>query len=283
MIFRRGGIDEALLAANPRLRFIQRLGARSDGIDLAAAMARGVAISCWPRRTHQYTAEQAILLMLALSKRLLQADAAVRSGQWDAAKVHPENGVAYNWAGLPDLTGLFGATVGIIGMGEIGSMVAAIVTGFGATVIYSNRRRLPPEEERRFGVGYATLDGLLAESDFVSVHAQNLPENKGMIGAAAFAKMKKSAFFINTSRGRMVDEAALHSALATGQIAGAGLDVHFDEPRRAPDNISRLGNVILTPHIAAGSRQGVLAEVAGLLGNCRAMLDGRAIQHQVTA
>ncbi len=281
LILRRGVVDEALLAANPKLKFIQRIGGRSDGIDLDAAARRGIAVSCWPRKAQQYTAEQAILLMLALAKRLLAADASVRAGKWDAERVHPEHGVAYNWVGLSNLSGLFGATVGIIGMGEIGSMVATIARGFGARVVYSNRRRLPPEQERLVGAQGVPLTELLAQSDYVSVHAQNLPENKGMIGADVFRQMKRSAFFINTSRGRMVDEDALHDALTTGQIAGAGLDVHYEEPRAADDKLLKLGNVVFSPHIAGGSRVGVFEEIAGLLGNCRAWLNGKPIRHQV--
>ena len=137
-----------------------------------------------PRRTLQYTAEHAILLMLALSKRLIEADAAVRKDRWDRDRVHPEHGVAYNWAGLPGLGGLFGKTVGIIGLGEVGSMAAGMARGFGARVIYTNRNRLPAEYEQKLGVEYMPLARLLAEADFVSMHANNLPENKGMIGEA---------------------------------------------------------------------------------------------------
>jgi phosphoglycerate dehydrogenase-like enzyme len=282
LILRRGVVDQALMAANPKLKFIQRIGGRSDGIDLAAAAQRGISVSCWPRPAQQYTAEHAILLMLAVSKKLLAADGAVRAGRWDRDRVHPENGVAYNWVGLSGLGGLFGATVGIIGMGEIGSMVAMIARGFGAHLLYSNRNRLSADQERRIGVEWAPLSQLLAESDYVSVHAQNLPENKEMIGAGTFAQMKKTAYFINTSRGRMVDEDALYHALTKGVIAGAGLDVHFDEPRLSSDRIIGLKNVVLTPHIAGGSRKGVLEEIAGLLSNCCAALSGKAIKHQST-
>src|SRR5262249_48527300 len=151
--------------------------------------------------------------MLALSKRLIEADAFVRAGRWDAARVRPDNGVAYNWAALSSLGGLYGATVGLIGMGEIGSLVAQMANAFGARVLYTNRRRLGAEQERRFGAEGVALPELLAESDFVSVHAQNLPENAGMIGAGVFVRMKRTAYFINTSRGRMVDEDALYRAL----------------------------------------------------------------------
>ena len=281
LIFRRGNIDAALMDANPGLKLIQRMGARADAIDLAAAKTRGIAVSCLPRPVLHYTAEHAILLMLALAKRLIEADHAVRNDQWDRDRVHPEHGVAYNWAGISNIGGLFGKTVGIIGLGEVGALAAQIARGFGARVIYSNRTRLPAEREQALGVEYRPLAKLLAEADFVSLHASNLPENKEMLGASTFAQMKPTAFFINTSRGRMVDEAALYDALTNGTIAGAGLDVHFEEPRPAPDRFAALRNVILTPHLAGGSRKGILHEVEGILDNCRAILSNAEIKYRV--
>lgn len=283
LIFRRGTIDAALMDANPELKLIQRIGARPDSIDLAAAAARGILVSCLPRRTLQYTAEHAILLMLALAKNLIAADEAVRKGRWDRSRVHPEHGVAYNWAAVRDLGGLFGKTVGIIGLGEVGALAAGMARAFGAHVIYANRSRLPAEYEQRLGVAHAPLERLLEESDFVSVHANNLPENKQMIGAAIFAQMKPTAFFINTSRGRMVDEDALYTALTRNVIAGAGLDVHFAEPRPASDRFASLGNVIMTPHLAGGSRRGIVDEIEGILDNCRAVLAGLPLKYQVRA
>jgi phosphoglycerate dehydrogenase-like enzyme len=283
LIFRRGSIDAALMDANPNLKLIQRLGARADAIDLAAADKRGIAVSCVPRATLQLTAEHAILLMLALGKKLLQADDAVRNDRWDRARVRPDHNVAYNWAGIADIGGLFGKTVGIIGLGEVGSLAAGMARGFAARVLYCNRNRLPATQEETLGVEYAPIGRLLAESDFVSLHATNIPENRGLIGAATFAQMKRSAFFINTARGPIVDEDALYDALAKGTVAGAGLDVHTIEPRPQPDKLATLRNVILTPHIAGGSRKGVLEEIGVVLDNARAVLAGQPIRYQVTA
>jgi phosphoglycerate dehydrogenase-like enzyme len=283
LIFRRGKIDAALMDANPKLKLIQRLGARSDVIDLAAAAQRGILVSCVPRATLQLTAEHAILLMLALGKRLIEADAAVRADRWDRARVVPDHGVAYNWARIENIGGLFGKTLGIIGMGEVGSLAAGMARGFAMRVLYCNRNRLPAAQEQKLGVEYATMDRLLAESDFVSMHATNIPENKGLIDAKTFAAMKPSAFFVNTARGPIVDEDALYEALTKGIIAGAGLDVHTVEPRPTPDKLASLPNVILTPHIAGGSRKGVFAEIGAVLDNCRAVLAGKPIKYQVTA
>jgi phosphoglycerate dehydrogenase-like enzyme len=281
LIFRRGTIDAALMAANPKLKLIQRIGGRAGSIDLEAAAAKGILVSCLPRKTLQYTAEHAILLMLALSKRLFEADDAVRNDRWDRARVHPENGVAYNYAGISNLGGLFNKTVGIIGLGEVGALAAGMARGFGARILYANRNRLPVEQEHKLGVEFAPVGKLLAESDFVSMHASNLPENKGLIGAATFAQMKKTAYFINTSRGRMVDEDALYVALSTGVIAGAGLDVHYEEPRPLSDRYAKLRNVIMTPHLAGGSRTAIVDEIEAVLDNCRAVLAGKPIKYQV--
>jgi phosphoglycerate dehydrogenase-like enzyme len=281
LIFRRGTIDATLMDTNPSLTLIQRIGERAEMIDLAAAAARGIAVSCLPRPSLQYTAEHALLLMLALSKRLIEADEAVREDRWDRARVHPENGVAYNWAGLSDLHGLYGKTVGIIGLGEVGGMAAKMANAFGARVIYCNRSRLAGAREQALAVEYRPLKQLLGESDYVSLHASNLPENKGAFDASVFAQMKPGSFFINTSRGRMVDEEALADALRRGVIAGAGLDVHATEPRPTPNIFAGMRNVIMSPHVAGGSRQGIIAEVATVLDNCRAALSGGEIKFRV--
>ena len=283
LIFRRGTIDAALMDANPKLKLIQRIGARAEAIDLKAAAQRSILVSCVPRATLQLTAEHAILMMLALGKRLLEADDAVRKDRWDRARVHPDNNVAYNWAGIGNIGGLFTKTLGIIGMGEVGAIAAGMARAFGMRVLYCNRNRLPEAQEQKLGVEYASLDQLLAQSDFVSVHTTNIPANKGLIGASAFAAMKPTAFFINTARGPIVDEAALYDALTKGTIAGAGLDVHTVEPRPIPDEFATLPNVILTPHLAGGSRKGVLVEIEAILDNCRAVLAGQPIKHQVSA
>jgi len=281
LIFRRGAIDAALMDAHPRLKLIQRIGARADQIDLAAAQARGIAVSCVPRPSLQLTAEHALMLMLALAKRLPEADVAVRAGHYDAARVKPDNGVAYNWVGLSPLAGLYGATVGIVGLGEVGTMLARLAGGFGARVLYCNRTRLSDETERALGVHYRALPDLLAQADFVSLNASNLPGNAGLADAAFFAAMQRTAFFVNTSRGRMVDEAALSEALARGTIAGAGLDVYAREPLAPDSPLLKAPNLILTPHIAGGSRTGIIDEAAAVLANCRAVLSGGEIKYRV--
>src|SRR5262249_20165031 len=157
--------------------------------------------------------------------------------RWDRDRVRPDHGVAYNWAGLADIGGLFGKTLGIVGLGEVGALAAGMARGFGMRILYCNRNRLPDAQEPSLGVAYASMAELLAESDFVSLHATNVPANRGLIDAKTFAAMKRTAFFVNTARGPIVDEDALYDALSRGIIAGAGLDVHAVEPRTTPDRL----------------------------------------------
>ena len=281
IIFRRGTVDARLMADCPSPRLIQRIGERSDGIDLAAARERGIYVSCLPRLTLINTAEHAIMMMLALAKQLVRADAQIRAGQWDRSLVTPTDGVAYNWTGYTSLSGLYGKTLGIIGLGDVGAIMAKIARGFGMRVIYYNRTRLPAAREQESGVEFAARGDLLAQADFVSVNAANLPANRGMIDLAMFTAMKRSAFFVNTRRGKLINEDDLFTALSTGLIAGAGLDVHWEEPRPAGDRLYRLPNLIMTPHYAGGSRFGILDELRQVFDNCRAVLAGGMPTHAV--
>jgi phosphoglycerate dehydrogenase-like enzyme len=279
ILFRRGAVSAEMIAAAKDLRLIQRLGGRSEGIDLAAARAAGVAVSCLPRRTLIYTAEHAILLMLALAKRLIPSDAVVRSGDYDSDKVKPVDNISYNWPGLTGIGGLYGKTVGIVGLGEVGTLVAERAHALGMKVVYFNRTRIAPDRERDLDVSFRSLDALLAEADFVSLHASNIGANDRLMGRSAFAAMKPTAFFINTSRGRLVDEDDLFEALTAGVIAGAGLDVHRMEPRPRGDRFAALTNVVLTPHLAGGSKLALVDEIGAIFDNLRAALNGLVPPH----
>ena len=277
LVFRRGTIARTLLQSAPRLRLVQRLGAGCEAIDLAAAGEQGVQVSCLPRRSLARTAEHALLLMLAGAKRLLEADAAVRRGP------APGQGgrygdVAYNWPGLAGIVGLEGRTLGIIGLGEVGRLVAVRARAFGMRVLYANRRPLGPAQERALAVEWRPLERLLAESHFVTLHVPNTDQNQHLLDRAAIARMRPDAFLVNTSRGRIVDEDALYEALVAGRLRGAGLDVHGVEPRPR-DHFAALTNVVLTPHLAGGSRLGVLEELADLFDNLRAALRGEPVPH----
>ncbi|GII97067.1 2-hydroxyacid dehydrogenase [Sinosporangium siamense] len=273
LVLRRGEVTRHLIESSPRLRLVQRLGRRRDGIDLAAAREHGVEVSCLARPSLVCTAEHAILLMLALVKRLPVADRAVRAG---VARPGTPGGVAFNWAGLTGLGRLAGRTLGIVGLGEVGGLVAERARAFGMRVLYSNPVRLPPSREAEAGVEYRGLAGLLAEADVVSLHAPGTTARQPVLGRAEIAVMRPGALLVNTSRGRLIDEDALYEALVEGRLGGAGLDVHHVEPRPARDRFCALDNVVLTPHIAGGSRLDVLEEAALMFDNIRHALAGEA-------
>lgn len=279
VLFRRGDIDAGVLASCPDLRLVQRLGERTDGIDLNALRRRGIPLSCLSRRSLAYTAEHTLMLMLALAKRLQEAERTLRAGDYDAVLVTNPSKVAYNWVGLSDVGGLAGRVAGIVGLGEVGAIVAKLARAFGMRVIYANRKPLAPEREAELGATFSPLPDLMAEADFITVHAPNTPQTRNLIGTAELDRMRREAFLVNTSRGALVDEDALYDALRGGRIAGAGLDVHATEPREKTDRFCALPNVILTPHLAGGSRKGILAEVAAIYDNFRSILAGGPIKH----
>jgi phosphoglycerate dehydrogenase-like enzyme len=277
LVFRRGEIKAATLDACPHVRLIQRLGESSAGIDLMAARARNIQVSCLHRPALVHVAEHVMMLALALSRRLREADSTVREGP--ASALSAEGSVAYNWAGLSNIQSLSGKTLGIVGLGEVGAHVARRARAFGMRLLYTSRSRVSPDREQELGVTFAPLDDLLATSDVISLHAQDNPENRKMIGAREIGLMRAHAVLINTARGTLVDEHVLLEALLDGRIAGAGFDVHPREPRGAHDRLCSLPNVILTPHMAGGSRVGVLSEIEAMFDNIRAAHAGKTIPH----
>lgn len=234
-------IDEELLAAAPRLRIVANVAVGYDNIDVAACTRRRVAATNTPGVLDETTADFAWTLLLAVARRLLEGDALARSGQWKG------------W-NLDQLCGadVWGKTLGLVGFGRIGRAVARRAQGFGMRVLYHDAIRAPEEIERTLGASYVSLETLLAEADFVSLHVPLLPETRHLISTAQFARMKPTAFLINTSRGPVVDEAALIAALTQGQIAGAALDVYEHEPE-IPPALRQMRNVVLAPHIASAS------------------------------
>jgi phosphoglycerate dehydrogenase-like enzyme len=278
LLFRRGAVTAEMIAGCPDLRLIQRLGEDRSSIDLVAARERGVAVSCLPRRSLRHAAEHALLLILALAKRLLVADRAVRTGQ-AATTRGSSDGVAYNWAGLSGIGGLYGRTLGIVGLGEVGAHLAVRARGFGMRILYADARRHAPGREQALEVEYRSLEELLETADYVSLHVPGTAGNERFFGADQLARMRPSAFLVNTSRGRVVDEDALYAALVEQRIAGAGLDVHAHEPRPGADRFCALENVVLTPHISGGSRLDTLAEIAEMFENMRAALTGALPPH----
>ena len=191
--------------------------------------------------------------MLALSKQLPDAHVRTAAGERKPGVSEVKTTArdyTFSWLGQENLGWLYRKKLGIIGMGRIGQGVAARAAAFGMRILYASPRRLHPDREAALGATHVDLDTLLAESNFVSLHPKLTPETNQMFGAAEFAKMRPEAYFINTARGALVDEAALIAALQTGQIAGAGIDVFEYEPVKRDNPILTLPNVILTPHSA---------------------------------
>jgi glyoxylate reductase len=245
-------IDSAVIAANPTLRMIAAMSVSPAHIDIAAATARRIPVTVIPVLQTETTADLCFGLMLAVSRRMLEGDRLVRAGRFPGAQS------SYLLGAL-----VHGKTLGLIGGGGlIGKAVARRARGFDMRVLYWTPRRKSVREERAAGLTYAPLDRLLRESDFVSLHSPLNKATHHQIGAREFALMKKTAFFINTARGPIVDEAALTRALKSRRIAGAGLDVFEFEPKVARD-LRKLQNVVLTPHLgsAVGEPRAAMAHL----------------------
>lgn len=277
IVFRRGCIDRTFLAEHPNLRLIQRLGSRPVGIDIGEATRREVQVSCMPRPSLAAVAEHCLMLMLAVSKKLISADSRVRRGGHEPGA---SGQVAYNWAGIDGIGRLWGKTLGIIGMGEVGVLVAERARAFGMKILYFDDNPLPAEVASELGASDVALPTLCEASDFVSVHIPASPGNGPILGRQEFEMMKPTAIVINTSRGSVVDEGALMASLRAGRLGGAALDVHQREPRPV-DAFCAMDNVVLTPHLAAGSRLGVLDEIEMIFDNLRAVVAGRPAVHAV--
>jgi phosphoglycerate dehydrogenase-like enzyme len=215
--------------AAPRLKRLQLMSAGYEHVDLALAARHGVPVATFGDAMASVVAEHTLLLILAVYRRLLQLDAAVRDGAWRTNE--------------PVLRELRGKRAGLVGLGYIGREVAARLQAFGAEVVYCSRRRHDAS-----GLACVPLDQLLATSDIVSLHVQLAPSTRGLIGERELSLMKRDGVLINTSRGPVVDQTALHAALSSGAPAAAGLDVLDPEPPAADDPLLRLPNVVFTPH-----------------------------------
>jgi glyoxylate reductase len=235
-------IDAPLLEAAPRLRVVSNMAVGYDNIDVAAATERGIYVGNTPGVLTETTADFAFALLSSWVRRIPEAQRYARDGSWK------------HWGPMTLLgSDLHGATLGIVGMGRIGEAMARRAAGFGMRIIYHSRTR-KPALERELGLEwFGSLDGLLPEADFLSLHVPSLPETKHLIGEAELRAMRSSAVLVNTTRGEIVDQAALTRALTGGVIAGAALDVTDPEPMRSDDPLLAMDNVIVTPHIASAS------------------------------
>ena len=255
-------IDDELLAAGQRLRTVANVAVGFDNIDLDACTRRNVAASNTPGVLDETTADFAWTLLMAVARRLIEGDALARSGEWKG------------W-NLDQLVGadIWGKTLGILGFGRIGRAVARRASGFGMRVLYNDAVRAPVEVESELRAEYTERDTVLREADFLSLHVPLLPATRGLIGPRELALMKPSAFLINTSRGPVVQEAALVAALERHQIAGAALDVYEREPQIGHGLLRP--NVVLAPHLASASLETRTRMAMMAVENTIAFFEGR--------
>lgn len=235
-------VDAALLAAAPTLKVVSNFAVGVNNIDLPACTARGVKVGNTPGVLTDATADIAVTLLLAAARRLGESAADAKAGRWLTWE-------PLGWLGRE----LAGKTLGVVGMGRIGYATAKrLHHGWGMRVVYTARTP-KPDADRDLSAARVDLDALLAESDFVTVHADLNDSTRGLFGAAAFAKMKPTAVFVNTSRGPLVDQPALANALRTGTIFAAGLDVTDPEPLPPTHELYALPNCVIAPHVASAT------------------------------
>ncbi len=231
-------IDKEVIESAPKLKMIQRTGVGTDTIDILCLKQKGIPVYVNPGINSSSVAEHAVLLMLALLRKLVMVDTSVKSGKWN------KNDIGF------ECSSLNGKVIGLIGIGNIGKKVAQIVRSFGVTVLYYNPYKLSNKIENELNVQFCDFKKMISEVDILSLHCPLTPETKGIIGTDELKLMKKSAVLINTARGPLVDQDALIKALNQGMIKGAGLDVYKKEPPKSDSPLLKLDNVILTPHIA---------------------------------
>jgi glyoxylate reductase len=234
-------IDAEIMAAAPRLRVISNMAVGYDNIDVEEASRRGILVTNTPGILTKTTADFAFALLLAAGRRVVEADRYTRQGHWKT------------W-GPQILLGqdVHDATLGVVGLGDVGLEVAKRGRGFGMRVLYCDSTR-KLKEERRYGLAYVELEQLLGESDFISLHTPLTPETHHLVGERELSLMKPTAVLINTARGPIVDQQALWRFLKERRMAAAAIDVSEEEPIAPDDPLLRLDNIIITPHIASAS------------------------------
>jgi glyoxylate reductase len=255
-------VNEEFLRSAPKLRIASNVAVGYDNIDVDACTKRGVVVTNTPGVLDETTADFAWTLLMAVARRVAEGEALARSGNWRG------------W-NLDQLCGadVWGKTLGIVGFGRIGRSVARRASGFQMKIIYTDAIRASGEVEKSVNAEFHDMNSLLAESDFISLHVPLLPETRGLFNGPKFLRMKPTAFLINTSRGPVVDEAALVAALENKTIAGAALDVFENEPFLHPG--LKHSNVLLTPHIASASLETRTKMAVMAANNIVAMFKGQ--------
>ena len=257
-------IDSSVLAhANPELRLIANYGTGVDHIDVEAAYARGITVTNTPGVLTEDTADMTMALILAVARRLVEGERLARSGEWPGWS--PTSMLGHR---------ITGKRLGILGMGRIGTAVARRARGFGLAIHYHNRRRVPEALETELEATYwESLDQMLARMDIISVNCPHTPATFHLLSARRLALLRPTAIIVNTSRGEVIDEAALTRMLRNRQLAGAGLDVFEHEPAINP-KLRELNNVVLLPHMGSATIEGRIDMGEKVVINIKTFVDG---------
>jgi glyoxylate reductase len=257
-------VDRDVLAANPKLKAVSSMNITQDRIDLAAATELGIPVTNIPAIVTDATADIGFGLLLAVARNIALGDKLFRQGVYPGSQSNHLAGAAVT-----------GKTLGLVGFGRIGQAMARRGRGFDMRIIYFDPVRLPSEQEAALAAEYRSLDDLLREADFVSLHPQLLPATRHLMSDKQFALMKPTAFVINTSRGPIIDETALARALKAKTIAGAGLDVYEHEPDVSAELVA-MPNVVLTPHLGSAVLELRESMAHVVVDNTLALIEGRA-------
>jgi len=277
-----------IAAAGGTLRIVQKYGSTTRRIDRAACDSAGVQLLTLRRRANISTAEQALTLMLVLARQVNQNANLISVEQLQAAgytptrydRAHTPNG---NWARIPGLRTLYGKQLGIVGLGEIGRELALRAAALGMHIVYTQHRRLTPDEEQQYQATYVTVKQLLESSDCVSLHLPRGMDTRGIIGRRELALIKPGALLVNVSQPHLVDRAALLDTLASGRLGGFGLDTFYEDPGDANDPLLNFRNVVVTPHLGGSPRFNSLDDIEELLLNLAQALGKTGNRHQGTA
>ena len=256
----RTPVLRSLIEKLPNLKLVVTTGGAHAGIDIKAAAERGIAV-CGTASSRHATAELTFGLILALARGIVAQHNSVRNGGWQlelGEDVH-------------------GKTLGIIGLGSLGSKVAGFGRAFGMVPVAWSQN-LTDEQAKASGATRVSKDELFARSDFISIHYKLSPRSRGIVGAADFARMKKTAYFINTSRGPLIDEPALIAALREGRIAGAGLDVFDDEPLAKDHPLRSCPRLVVTPHVGYASRENYVTYFREVVEDIEGWLAGKPVR-----
>jgi phosphoglycerate dehydrogenase-like enzyme len=248
LVVENAPVDAEHIESARSLKLIQMFGRETSNIDRAACARKNIVVRPLNRYSNRLVTEHVIMLMLALSRGLDESRAAM--GQPSSL---PPSSWAFNWPACRSVKGLADRVVGLVGLGQIGLMVADYLRPFGAKVLYTKRSR-DRAAEQRFDIEYATLNDLVSQADVLSLHVPGNEQTRNLVDAKLLARAKSGLMLVNTARGCVIDESALVEALRTRRIGGAALDVFAHEPLRMDHPLRSLDNVILTPHVAAGSR-----------------------------